>query len=129
MNVQQAAYYLRSADARGKLLRLDTGGILKRFFFCEEALIRGQAGWLAAIAPHQIKMLLPRFVWEDLLVADDLRRRVFELRYPSRLMEIGADAPVVSFSTAHGMRRLQPHILAASRTCSSLPCAMPMSPI
>ena len=96
MSESQGSRYLRSADMRGKLLRLDTGGILKRFFFCEEALIRGQAGWLAAIAPHQIKMLLPRFAWEDSLVADDLRRRVFELRYPSRLMEIGADAPIVS---------------------------------
>ncbi len=88
--------YLRSQGTRGRLMRLDTGSILKRFFFCEEALIRGLAGWLAGVAAHDIKMLLPRFVWENALAANELRQRVFELRYPSRLMEIGDDAPLVS---------------------------------
>ncbi len=87
--------YLRSDRERARLARLDTGAILKRFFFCEEALIRGQAGWIAAIAPHEAKLAVPRFVWEDALTAGELRRRVFELRYPSRLMEIGDDAPLI----------------------------------
>ncbi len=87
--------YLRSERTRARLARLDTGAILKRFFFCEEALIRGQAGWIAAIAPHEAKLTVPRFVWEDALAAGELRRRVFELRYPSRLMEIGDDAPLI----------------------------------
>ena len=88
--------YLRSERTRARLARLDTGAILKRFFFCEEALIRGQAGWIAAIGPYESKMLLARFVWEDALVAGELRQRVFELRYPSRLMEAGDDLPLVS---------------------------------
>jgi len=92
--------YLPGAQARAHLMRLDTGAILKRFFFCEEALIRSQAGWLAAIAPFELKMTIPRYIWEDAQVADDLRRRVFELRYPSRLMEIGDDAPLISLYDA-----------------------------
>jgi len=88
--------HLRDRRTGARLMRLDTGAILKRFFFCEEALIRGQAGWLAAIAPFEAKMTLPRHIWEDAQTADALRQRVFELRYPSRLMEIGDDAPVVA---------------------------------
>ncbi len=88
--------YLRSDRARARLARLDTGAILKRFFFCEDALIRGQAGWLPAVAHYETKMTVPRFVWEDAQAASELRQRVFELRYPSRLMEIGGDAPLIS---------------------------------
>lgn len=88
--------YLRSGRTRARLARLNTGAILKRFFFCEEALIRGQAGWIAAIGRYETKMLVARLVWEDALVAGELRQRVFELRYPSRLMEVGEDLPLVS---------------------------------
>lgn len=88
--------YLPGRHDRARLMRIDSAAILKRFFFCEEALICGQAGWLAAIAPLDLKLLLPRHIWEDALVADSLRQRVLELRYPSKLMEIGDDAPVVS---------------------------------
>src|SRR5579875_3107729 len=88
--------YLRGDATRARLMRLDSGAILKRFYFCEEALVRGQAGWLAAIAHHELKLTLPRFIWEDAQTAGELRRRVFELRYPSRLMEVGADAPLVA---------------------------------
>ncbi len=88
--------YLPGRRERARLMRMDSAAILKRFFFCEEVLIRGQAGWLAAIAPLDLKLLLPRHIWEDALVADSLRQRVLELRYPSKFMEIGDDAPVVS---------------------------------
>lgn len=88
--------YLPGRQSRARLMRMESAAILKRFFFCEEALLRAQAGWLAAIAPTGVKLLLPRHVWEDALVADELRRRVFELRYPSRLTEVGDDAPLVS---------------------------------
>jgi len=92
--------YLPGDRARARLMRMDSAAILKRFFFCEQALIRSQAGWLAAIAPFEAKVTVPRFIWEDAQAADALRQRVFELRYPSRLMEVGDDAPLVSLFEA-----------------------------
>jgi len=76
-------------------MRLDTAEILKRFFFCERSLIAGQAGWLAGIASFEVKTTLPRFFWQDAMTAGALRERVLELRYPSRLIEIGEDAPLI----------------------------------
>lgn len=90
------AAYLPGKQARAARMRMDTARILKRFFFCERALILAQSGWLAAIADLDVKTILPRFSWEDSLAANALRDRVFELRYPSRLMERGGDAPVIA---------------------------------
>jgi hypothetical protein len=95
MDEELASVYLPGKQARARWMRMDTARILKRFFFCEQALIVGQAGWLAAIAPLDVKLALPRFFWEDAMTANALRERVFELRFPSRLMEIGDDAPLV----------------------------------
>lgn len=92
--------YLPGRQSRARLMRLESAAILKRFFFCEEALIRGMAGWLAAIAPFEVKMTLPRHIWEDALVAGELRQRVLELKYPNRLMEVGDDAPLVALFEA-----------------------------
>jgi len=80
---------------------MDAASLLKRFFFCEQALVVAQGGWLGHIAPLEVKTTLPRYLWEDAMTADALRNRVFELHYPSRLVEVGDDAPVVSvFSEA-----------------------------
>jgi hypothetical protein len=87
--------YLPGNHSRAQWMRIDTAQILKRFFFCERALIINQAGWLAGIASFDIKTTLPKFFWEDALTAHGLRERVFELRYPSRLMEIGEDRPLI----------------------------------
>jgi len=95
-----AGHYLPGDHGRASLMRMESAAILKRFYFCEQALIRGQAAWLAAIAPLEVKLTVPRYIWEDAQVADALRQRVFELRYPSRLMEIGADAPLIQFYEA-----------------------------
>ena len=92
--------YLPGDGDRARLMRMESAAILKRFFFCEEALIRGLAGWLAAIEPLDLKLALPRCIWESAQVGSALRERVFELRYPSRLMEIGTDAPVVDLFEA-----------------------------
>lgn len=44
-------------------------------------------------------MTLPRFTWQDALTAHALRERVFELRYPKRMLELDDDArPVELFS-------------------------------
>jgi hypothetical protein len=74
---------------------MDTASILKRFFYCEQSLIISQAGWLVSVAPFEIKMALPRIFWEDAMTAHALRERVFELHYPSRLMQIGEDAVLI----------------------------------
>jgi uncharacterized ferritin-like protein (DUF455 family) len=88
--------YLPGDHRRAHWMRLDTAEILKRFFFCERSLIASQAGWLAGIASFEVKTTLPRFFWQDAMTADALRERVLELRYPSRLIEIGEDAPLIS---------------------------------
>ena len=92
--------YLPGMQPRALWLRIDSARILKRFFFCEQALIVAQAGWLAAVAPLEVKFGLPRHLWEDSMTANALRERVFELRYPSRLMEVAEDAPLVDLFQA-----------------------------
>ncbi|HLV87081.1 MAG TPA: DUF455 family protein [Candidatus Sulfotelmatobacter sp.] len=82
---------------RGRWMRHDTAHLLKRFFFCERALLLSQAAWLPKIASLPVKLGLAQAIWEDALVADALRERVFELRYPSRLLEEeGADAVLIA---------------------------------
>ena len=88
--------YPVSENQRSRWLRVDTAEILKRFYFCQRALIVGQAGWIAALASYEIKTTLPRLIWEMALTADALRERVLELRYPTRLIEVGDDAPLVA---------------------------------
>ena len=73
---------------------MDSAGVLKRLFFYERSLIISQGGWLASIPPLDVKIALARFLWEDAMTANALRDRVFELRYPSRLIETGDDAPL-----------------------------------
>jgi uncharacterized ferritin-like protein (DUF455 family) len=100
MKRSSAEAYLPGGQARAGLMRMESAAILKRFFFCEEAIIRGQAGWLPRIASLDLKLLLPRHIWEDAKTADDLRTRVLELRYPNRLLEVGDDAPLVDLFEA-----------------------------
>lgn len=104
-----AELYLPGDHTRGRFMRMDAASILKRFFFLERALIISQSGWLPSIAQFGVKTTLPRFTWQDAMTADALRDRVFELRYPSRMMEVGADAPLVELyeETIHA-----PNVLA-----------------
>ena len=88
--------YLPGGHPRARFLRLDAATILKRFYLCERSLIISQSAWLAGIAALEAKMTLPRFTWQDTLTAHALRERVFELRYPRRMLEIGHDAPLVA---------------------------------
>src|ERR1700751_3884708 len=92
--------YLLSPQPRARWMRLDTAQLLKRFFFCERALLIAEAAWIPALAPLEVKTGLARFIWQSAETADALRNRVFELRFPSRLLEQeGADhARVALFS-------------------------------
>ncbi len=93
--------YLPGQHIRATYMRMDAARLLKRFFLCEEALVISQGAWLASIASYEIKTTLPRLLWEDAMCANELRERVFELRFPSRILEPGEDAPIVQlFSEA-----------------------------
>ncbi len=77
-------------------MRLGTARILKRFHFCERSLVLSASAWLPHLTPLEIKTTLPLLSWQNAETTQALRERVFELRYPSRLMEAeGADAPLV----------------------------------
>ena len=90
--MSQASGFLLSSQPRARWMRLDTAHLLKRFFFCERSLLVSKAAWIPAIAPLEIKTSLARFIWQSAETAHALRDRVFELRFPSRLLEEeGAD--------------------------------------
>ncbi len=82
-------------------MRGDTAQILKRFFLCGRSLLISEAAWLPLISSIDIKTELTRFVWQDAQTADAMRERVFELRYPNRLMEEeGTDRPLIALFNA-----------------------------
>jgi len=82
-----ARSYLSSQQPRARWLRFDTAHILKRFFFCERSLLISQAAWIPLIAPLDMKIDTARYIWQSAETAHALRDRVFELRFPSRLLE------------------------------------------
>jgi len=79
--------FLLTAQKRARWMRWDTAQLLKRFFFAERSLLIGEASWIPAIAPLDVKINLARYVWQSAEAANALRERVFELRFPSRIME------------------------------------------
>lgn len=91
-----ASSFLTSSQPRARWMRLDTAQLLKRFFFCERALLTSMAAWIPSVAPLEIKTSLARFIWQSSETAHALRNRVFELRFPSRLLEEeGADRALI----------------------------------
>ncbi len=88
--------FLLTPQPRARWMRFDTAQILKRFFFCERSLLVSQAAWIPAVAPLDIKTGLAHFIWQSAETADALRNRVFELRFPSRLLEVeGTDHALI----------------------------------
>src|SRR6185437_3368201 len=88
--------FLVSPQARARWMRLDTAQLLKRFFFCERSLLLSHATWIPRIGSLEIKTGLAHFLWQDAETAHALRNRVFELRFPSRLLEEeGADRALI----------------------------------
>jgi hypothetical protein len=90
------ANILKSDNDRFKLMRQDTAEILTRIFFIERSLIISQAGWVTRAPRLEDKAVLSRLLWEDSLAADDMRERIFELRYPRRDVNIDLHTAVVS---------------------------------
>jgi uncharacterized ferritin-like protein (DUF455 family) len=102
--------YLKANQPRARWKRLDTAQILKRFYFCERSLVISCSAWLPRIQQLEMKTMLPYFSWQNAETANDLRDRVFELRFPSRLLEEqGADRPL---GTAFGFLGLAPSVSA-----------------
>ena len=100
---------LRTDSGRANLMRYDTAVILKRFHYCERGMALAEAGWVAGTAPLLLKTLYAQMMWEDIQAADAMRTRVFELRYPSRLMELGDAEPLIALQ---GELRNAPSALA-----------------
>src|SRR5690348_12073260 len=93
--------FLVSPQARARWMRLDTAQLLKRFFFCERSLLLSYASWIPRIGSLEIKTGLAQFLWQDAETAHALRNRVFELRFPNRLLEEeGADRALIEFFSA-----------------------------
>jgi hypothetical protein len=69
--------------------------VLTRFHFVSRAIALACGGWIAATPRLETKAALARAAWQQTLAADAFRERVFELRYPSRFLEEGADAPLI----------------------------------
>lgn len=99
--MSQSSPFLLTTQPRARWMRLDTAQLLKRFYFCERMLLVSCTAWLPALAPLEIKTSLARFVWQNAETAHALRNRVFELRFPSRLLEEeGADQALVELFRA-----------------------------
>jgi hypothetical protein len=95
--MSHASEFLLTPQQRARWMRLDTAQLLKRFFFCERSLLITEASWIPAIAPLEIKTNLARYIWQSAETANSLRERVFELRFPSRMMqEEGADCALIA---------------------------------
>lgn len=86
---------LSSADTRAKRQVRDCAEVLKRFHFLQKELVRGLAGWAVALARWEPKVAVPKHLWFVAEHATALRARVFELRFPSREMTPGPDAPLI----------------------------------
>ncbi len=110
--------FLSSPQPRARWMRLDTAQLLKRFFFCERSLLVSEAAWIPAIAPLEIKTGMARFLWQNAETAHALRNRVFELRFPSRLLEEeGADHALVElFGAVRNSPSVPAFLLAVGRT-------------
>jgi uncharacterized protein DUF455 len=101
---------LVTPQARARWMRLDTAQLLKRFFFCERSLLLAYADWIPRTGPLDIKTGLANFLWQNAETAHSLRNRVFELRFPSRLLEEeGADRVLVELFAA---AKKSPSVLA-----------------
>lgn len=88
------AAYLPPAGAVRE--RGETAQALIRFHYLERALTLACAGWIPAVPRLETKAALARAAWQCALAADAFRERVFELRYPSRLLDAGGATPVIA---------------------------------
>src|ERR1700761_3061235 len=99
--MSQATGFLLTSEQRARWMRFDTAQLLKRFFFCERSLLVSEAAWIPAIARLEIKTGVARYIWQSAETSNALRERVFELRFPSRLLEEeGTDRALIDLFNA-----------------------------
>jgi hypothetical protein len=70
------------------LLRFDSATALKSFFHLERALTINCAARVPSVNRLATKAALARAAWECSVIAESLRQRVFELRYPERDLSV-----------------------------------------
>jgi uncharacterized ferritin-like protein (DUF455 family) len=87
---------MRADTNRAQLMVEESALILKRFYFLQRELVMMQAGWLPGVSSMPIKLLLPEFLWQDALIANELRARVLELRYPLRQIDMAPDDGLIA---------------------------------
>jgi uncharacterized ferritin-like protein (DUF455 family) len=75
--------------------RVDTAQVLTRYHYLARALALACGGWIAGVPGLETKAALARAAWQHTLAGDAFRERVFELRYPSRFLDEGSDAPLI----------------------------------
>ena len=81
-------------------IRRNAAELLSRFFFLEEAITQSCAAWIPSLTRLESKAALARIAWQCAINANALRERVFELKYPSRLLHVDRGEPVVNLFRA-----------------------------
>ena len=102
--------------------RVDTAHELTRFHYLARAVALACGGWIAVTPRLEDKAQLARIAWEQTLAADAFRERVFELRYPVRVLDEWSDSSFDSLVDRAGelpaaldeLRRRYEELLAAT---------------
>jgi hypothetical protein len=79
-----------------QLARFDTATVLRRFWHLERAVAITCAAWIPGVRRIETKASMARTAWQNVMTAQSLRERVFELRYPDRSLDSGGDAPLLN---------------------------------
>lgn len=87
---------MSSQSTRAQLTVPQCSMFLKRLYFLQRELVLMQAGWVPGMQHWESKLLLPEFLWQDSLIANELRQRVLELRYPEREIDLNPDEMLVT---------------------------------
>jgi uncharacterized ferritin-like protein (DUF455 family) len=72
--------------------RVDTAQELTRFHYLARDVALACGAWIAGTPRLEDKAELAQIAWEQTLAADAFRERVFELRYPVRVLEEWSDS-------------------------------------
>ncbi len=115
--MSQIQPFLSRPQSRARWMRHDVAQLLKRFFFCERSLVVTAAAWIPAIGPLETKIGLARFIWQGAETAHALRDRVFELRFPNRILEKqGADHTLIElFNSVKDSPSVQAFLLSIGK--------------
>jgi len=87
---------ITATEQRSRFTVDTAASVLKRFYFVQRELVLLQAGWLPGSGSLDTKLALAEALWQDALIAGQLRQRVLELRYPERRIEPDEDAGLLA---------------------------------